>query len=78
MTALRDHGLAFVDSRTSSRSVASAISLHFGVPIAPRIIFIEHDARPRAEIMSLLKREELSALRFGPDAHFRASTSGDD
>lgn len=42
MTALRNRGLAFVDSRTSAQSVAARVARAHGLPWAERQIFLDH------------------------------------
>lgn len=69
----RDHGLYFLDSRTTSATVAYDLALEMGIPAARRRVFLD-DRRERsyieAQVRSLLERArtEGSALAIGhPD-----------
>src|SRR5690606_31671632 len=43
MDEIARHGLAFVDSRTTSRTVAEAVALERGIPAAGRDVFLDND-----------------------------------
>ncbi|HIG79095.1 MAG TPA: divergent polysaccharide deacetylase family protein [Cycloclasticus sp.] len=43
MKAMREGGYFFVDSRTSSKSVAEAIAHEQGVPVVKRDVFLDHE-----------------------------------
>lgn len=43
MTALKKHGLFFVDSRTISTSIAAHVAAEHGLPYASRDVFLDHD-----------------------------------
>lgn len=48
MAYLADTGRFFVDSRTTSRSVAGAYATKYGVPFMARDVFLDHDRSPAA------------------------------
>lgn len=54
--AVRDEGVFFIDSRTTSRSVSASIASELGVPLAARDVFLDDDASETAI------REQLSRL----------------
>lgn len=65
MEELRHHGgLYFVDSRTTSKSVALQIAGEYGLPSLSRSVFIDHTAEP-LEIARQLVRLTQMAQRFG-------------
>lgn len=65
MEELRHHGgLYFVDSRTTSKSVALQIASEYGLPSLSRSVFIDHSAEP-LEIAKQLVRLTQLAQRFG-------------
>ncbi len=68
MTVVMDElvrlGLPFVDSRTTSASVALPVALRAGVPATGRDLFLDHDPRPTA-ILAQLERAERLARRTG-------------
>jgi polysaccharide deacetylase 2 family uncharacterized protein YibQ len=46
MDVLREHGLLFVDSRTSPRSVAAGAAAEAGLPHTARDVFLDHFPGP--------------------------------
>lgn len=48
MQHLRQHGLYFLDSRTTPNTVAEAIAMEWGVPTARRDVFLDHIRTPAA------------------------------
>ena len=61
---LRETNLFFVDSLTSSHSVAYETARSLEVPAAFRHVFLDHDLRERA-ILQSLERLRLHALKYG-------------
>ena len=64
MARLKRRGLLFVDSVTSSASVAASLSRSYGVPTAERNIFIDNEIDPES-IAKQLARVERCARRRG-------------
>jgi len=58
--ALRERGLFFVDSRTSSASIALDVARRAGVPAAGRNIFLDDDEQPAAIRRQLERAERLA------------------
>jgi len=62
MTALSKHGLYFIDSRTTSQSVAWLTAQQRNVPSLKRDVFLDHDRNPEAindqfsEFIAIAKR----------------------
>ncbi|MEX0732612.1 MAG: divergent polysaccharide deacetylase family protein [Aquisalimonadaceae bacterium] len=70
MAMLRDHDsdMVFVDSRTTSRSVATAIARENGVAHVQRDVFLDHDPDPasiRRELHRLLARARRDGTAIG-------------
>lgn len=68
--ALRARGLFFLDSKTSSESVAAEIAAELQVPFAERNVFLDHDQAPAAVAKALARaarvaREEGAAIAIG-------------
>jgi len=66
----RDEELFFVDSRTTAQTVAEQLALEFGVPVARRHVFLDHDPRPEAidaqfDLLLRLARQRGRALAIG-------------
>lgn len=61
---IRERGLFFLDSLTSSRSVALEAARRLQVPSASRHIFLDHDSG-RTAVLYALERLRLCALRKG-------------
>ena len=64
MSVLQDTDLQFVDSLTSSSSVAARIAHRYGIPSAVRNVFLDHWATPAA-IRTQLRAAEREARRTG-------------
>lgn len=64
LAELKRRGLLFVDSRTSSRTVAPAIARGLGLPFASRDVFLDHDD-DTAAIRARLRELEEVAQRNG-------------
>lgn len=64
LSEVAGRGLLFLDSRTTPRSVAAAISREKGVPFVARDVFIDHDRDPEA-VRAQLRELEAMALRRG-------------
>lgn len=64
MAYLADHGKFFVDSRTTSSSVAAVYASKHGVPFMARDVFLDHDRDPAA-IRSALRQGLAVARRQG-------------
>ena len=60
MAYLADTGRFFVDSRTTSRSVADAYATKYGVPFMARDVFLDHDRSPAAIRSALSKGLEVA------------------
>jgi polysaccharide deacetylase 2 family uncharacterized protein YibQ len=60
MAALDARGLLFLDSRTSSETVAQAAASRRGIPALRRDVFIDHDPSPIAVRAALLQAEEVA------------------
>ncbi len=58
---LSHRGLAFLDSRTSSRTMGAELARRMGVPYAERNIFIDNDADPAAIRARLAETERFAA-----------------
>ncbi|MEO6026222.1 MAG: divergent polysaccharide deacetylase family protein [Candidatus Binatia bacterium] len=68
--ALRERGLFFLDSKTSSESVAAEIAAGLQVPFAERNVFLDHDQAPAAVSKALAQaarvaREVGQAIAIG-------------
>jgi len=64
MAALRARGLFFVDSRTTTATVAAATAEHSGVRASSRNVFLDN-VRERGAILDSLRLAELYAERHG-------------
>ena len=64
LTRLKADGRYFLDSRTTARSAARAISDRLGVPYAERDVFLDNDTSPQAIVRQLAETEDL-ARRYG-------------
>jgi len=67
---VKDHGLIFVDSMTSGRSVAASLADEMGIPMARRHVFLDNENEPqaiRAQLRSLISiaRRRGSAVGIG-------------
>lgn len=60
MSALRDRGLLFLDSRTSGATVAYAEAKRHGIPALRRDVFLDHDPSPIAVRSALLEVEAVA------------------
>ena len=60
MTKLRDRGLLFLDSRTSSATVAYSEAEKQGIPALRRDVFLDHDPSPIAVRAALDQVEEIA------------------
>ena len=65
MRELRDRGLLFLDSLTTSKSVGVTLAQRAGVPYARRDVFIDNDWNDRESIRRQLDRLEATARRWG-------------
>ncbi len=63
MTELRARGLLFVDSRTTSKSVAATEAQRLGVPHAERDVFLDNDADLAAIRRQLAATERIARRR---------------
>ncbi len=63
MHELKAHGLLFVDSRTTSKSVAAAAAQRLGVPHAERDIFLDNEASLEAIRRQLAATERIARRR---------------
>jgi len=76
--ALRDRGLFFLDSRTSSRSVAAEVALEKGLPKLENHVFLDHreeEAFFRSQMKRLFHLAEKQGWAVGI-CHARPSTYG--
>jgi len=64
MQALHEHGLFFVDSRTTPATVARDVALESGVPAVPRDVFLDHSVTAR-DIASEFERAVALARKRG-------------
>ena len=64
MAALKQRGLMFLDSRTTSETQGLAVARRFGVPAVERNVFIDHDVSPIAVRTALVQAEDV-AQRHG-------------
>lgn len=48
MSVISAHGLFFLDSRTTARTVAMRVAMDWGVPAVRRDVFLDHDREVRA------------------------------
>ena len=60
MAELRERGLLFLDSRTSSKTVAQEEAVKAGIPALRRDVFIDHDPSPIAVRAALLDLENVA------------------
>ncbi len=60
MAALKQRGLMFLDSRTTSQTKGLAVAQRFGVPAVERNVFIDHDVSPIAVRTALVRAEDLA------------------
>jgi len=70
LRVVKDHGLIFVDSMTSTRSVAGSMADEMGIPTARRHVFLDNENEPpaiRAQLRSLMSiaRRRGSAVGIG-------------
>lgn len=63
MVKLRDRGLLFLDSRTSSTTVAYSEAKKQGIPALRRDVFLDHDPSPIAVRAALDQVEEIARRR---------------
>ncbi|MGE3289826.1 MAG: divergent polysaccharide deacetylase family protein [Geminicoccaceae bacterium] len=63
LQAVRSHGLSFVDSRTSSWSVADGIAAQLGIRHATRDVFLDNDPAIDAVLNRLSEAERLARRR---------------
>ena len=64
MQALHEHGLFFVDSRTTPATVARDVAIESGVPAVPRDVFLDHSVTAQ-DIASEFERAVAVAKRHG-------------
>jgi hypothetical protein len=68
MEELREHGLFFVDSRTSGRSQAFALARRYGLPALKRSVFLDNIQTPQAirgQLDRLIEHAEKHGLAVG-------------
>jgi len=70
LQVVKDHGLIFVDSMTSSRSVAASLAGEMGIPTVRRHVFLDNQNEPaaiRAQLRALMSiaRRRGSAVGIG-------------
>jgi len=53
MAELKERGLFFIDSRTTTRTVAFQAAQKMGVPAASRAVFLDNDPHPKAQAFQL-------------------------
>ncbi len=76
LEVVKDHGLYFVDSRTTARSRAYDVSVALGIPSANRDIFLDNSSDPdeiRAQLDELIRRARAGGAAVGI-GHFRRNT----
>lgn len=64
MSALKRRGLLFLDSRTTSKTVAGSVARKFNVPFARRHVFLDDNPTP-AGVARQMREAEAIALRNG-------------
>ena len=64
LKVVKSHGLFFLDSRTTAKSVVKGIAEHLGVPFAEREVFLDNQ-QTRSAIESSLKDAERIAEKHG-------------
>jgi polysaccharide deacetylase 2 family uncharacterized protein YibQ len=64
LSVLRQHGLFFLDSRTTPKSAAEAVAKELGVRVARRVVFLDNDPSPEA-VRSQIRRLVEQARRHG-------------
>lgn len=67
---VKDRGLIFVDSRTSSQSVAASVAHEMGIPTARRHVFLDNENQPEAiraqlRLLMALARHRGTAVGIG-------------
>jgi len=60
LSALRERGLFYLDSRTSESSVARETAAVLGVPFVARTVFLDHDPDPRTVRRAISEMEEVT------------------
>lgn len=60
LSELHRRGLVFLDSRTTTRSIASSVARELQVPTVGRDVFLDHDMSPAAVRASLAKVEAVA------------------
>lgn len=78
MEVVREAGLFFIDSRTTTETVAEAVATELGVPTAARAVFLDNEdeeAAIRQQVRRLITfaRERGAAIAIG---HVRRRTAG--
>ena len=63
MESLKERGLFFVDSRTISSSVAAETAREYGLPVAVRDVFLDHEDTPEFVSGALRKLERIAAKK---------------
>jgi hypothetical protein len=70
LRVVKDHGLIFVDSMTSTRSVAASLADEMGIPTARRHVFLDNENEPQAiraqlRVLMSIARRRGSAVGIG-------------
>ena len=63
MKALKKRNLFFVDSRTISSSIAAETAREYGLPVAVRDVFLDHEETPEFVMGALRKLEKVAARK---------------
>lgn len=74
---VKRRGLFFIDSRTTTDTVAETVARELGVPTASRAVFLDNESEPdaiRAQVAALVDAAESGAPAIGI-CHFRATTA---
>lgn len=76
LEVVREHGLYFIDSRTTARSRAYDVAVELGIPSASRDIFLDNSSDPdeiRMQLNELIQLARSRGAAIGI-AHFRRNT----
>lgn len=65
LDVLKQHGMFFVDSKTSSRSVGYSMAVHMGIPAGTRTIFLDNEQSVEKVKSQLNQAARMAAQRGG-------------
>lgn len=77
LSILKNHGVFFVDSRTTAETVGETVARELGVPVASRSVFLDNETEPdyiRGQIAALVETAKTTGGAIGI-CHFRGATA---